>query len=534
MADGFPTFGGAPSAAELAKFPRNDLGNALRLVRLVGGTINETGDVDHTNAVLLYLRKRGWIAFNGRFWDLEAGEEEARRWTHRVAAGLLAQAPKADGGAFCSDKEWAAFMDRTGSSGASAGMLQAAIPYLSVDLSAFDRDPLSINVRNGTLKFRRESGAWGVRLQTPHDPADRITRFADVAYDPAAARPNFDALVRFCQPRDDMSAFLKALFGYAATGSTKEQLFVILQGKGGDGKSTLVNAVREALGTYSAGAAVETFLDTGLRRSSEASPDLARLSGDTRLICTAEPPRGSKLASSAIKSFTGGGTVQARELRQGIFEFQPIGKVVLECNGRPQINDTDDGIWRRVRIVLFENQLRREDMDLDLPDKLKAEKAGILNWLVEGIIHWLCHGLKNPEPVEAALEDYRRGANPFAEWLADRVILDKGARVTASELYADYKRWMEDQGHDRPMSQTTFGRALGDLQIILDGKNGDGKKMRRGARLRTFDDPAPSSQVSPSGSSPAEPVAPEPGVDADALADWEAFANAERDEGDGQ
>lgn len=481
-------FASTPSPGELARFPRNDLGNARRLLRMVGGEIGEDGRVDASGAVLLYLRKRGWIAYQNGRWDLEAGEEEARRWTHRVAEGLFGQAAEAQAATGCSAKDWYSFVEKSGSSGSSAAMLAQAVSYLSVDLNAFDKDPLALNTRGGTLKFRRDGdGRWGVKLH-PHDASDRITRMCGAAWDPDASAARFEDLVAFCQPRPDMRAYLQALLGYVATGSTKEQLFVILQGKGGDGKSTLVNAVREALGDYSVGAMVETFLDTGIRRSSEASPDLARLAGDTRMICTAEPPRGSKLASSAIKSFTGGGTVQARELRQGIFEFQPIGKVVLECNGRPQINDADDGIWRRVRILMFENQVAREDMDKDLPETLKGESAGILRWLVQGVLMWLETGLKTPEPVEAALEDYRRGSNPFAQWLADKVIIDKDAKARSSDLYQSYKDYCEAEGHERPMTQTTFGRALGDMQIILAGKDGQGKKQRRGARLRDVRD----------------------------------------------
>jgi putative DNA primase/helicase len=487
-ADGSFAFSGAPSPEELAGFPLNDLGNAMRLIRLVGGMFDDEGMVNHQSAQLLYLRNRGWIAFNGRFWDLEAGEDLARRWAHKVARGLIGQTTEAIK-AGNSSKAWWDFVQRSGSSGSSAAMLAQAASYLTVALDAFDQQPLTLNVANGTLKFRRDAkGQVTVKFAKAHDPADRLTRMCAAPYDAAAKAPQFDGLISFCQPREEMRAYLRGLFGYAATGSVKEQLFVILQGKGGDGKSTFVNAIRAVLGSYACSSAVETFLDTGLKKSGEASPDIARLAGDTRMVCTAEPPGGAKLASAAIKSFTGGGNVAARELRQGIFEFQPICKVVLECNRRPVINDTDDGIWRRIRIVLFEHQLAPENMDLDLPEKLRGEASGILNWIVAGVLDWMRDGLTTPALVTQAIEDYRRGANPFAEWQAERLIIDPTARTPAGELYDDYKTWCENNGHERPMTQTTFGRALGDLQILRDGKNSHGKLMRKGGRLRASGD----------------------------------------------
>jgi putative DNA primase/helicase len=485
---GVLTFPSAASAEELAGYPMNDLGNGMRLMRLVGcrPSLDGDGDWDHSASTLLYLRNRGWIAFNGRYWDLAGGEEAARRFAHRVAAGLMGQGAAA-GAKGVPIAAWMKFATSSGSSGSSAAMLAQAASYLAVDLTDFDRDPLALNVANGTLKFAREAGAAFVRFEPTHNPADRITRICEARWEPGAKAPLFEGHVAWCQTAPEMQRYLQKLLGYGMTGVTKEQLFVIFQGKGGDGKSTLINAVRAVAGSYSVGAAIETFLDAGMRRGAEASPDLARLAGDSRFICTAEPPRGSKLAAATIKAFTGGGTIQARELRQGIFEFTPLGKVFLECNSRPVINDTDDGIWRRIRILLFENQLSKDQIDQDLPDKLRAERDGILSWLVEGVIAWMDEGLATPEAVTAALDDYRRGSNPFAEWVADRTIREASAWTSASALYADYKSWCDDNGVDRPMTQTTFGRALGDMQFIAK-KDSAGKKVRRGIRLRTAAD----------------------------------------------
>ncbi len=178
--------------------------------------------------------------------------------------------------------------------------------------------------------------------------------------------------------------------------------------------------------------------------------------------------------------------------------------------------------------------------DKELPDKLKAEKSGILNWLVEGVLAWLAGGLVAPAAVRQAIEDYRLGGNPFGEWFADRLDRsDPSCRTRAGELYADYKAFCDENGHDRPMSTTAFGRALGDMQIILAGKDSSGKKLRRGAKLKPkyapeeLEDPfAPprgdglGSRSSPGGvqadDRPAEP-APSPRnpfLDADLAADF--------------
>jgi len=259
---------------------------------------------------------------------------------------------------------------------------------------------------------------------------------------------------------------------------------MVLQGKGRDGKSTYVGALREALGDYADVAGVQTFLDAGPRSGADASPDLARLAGDCRMISVAEPPRGAKLNEAMIKSFTGGAPITARRLRQDIFTFSPRPKVIMECNSRPVIRGDDEGIWRRIRLIMWEHQVAKEAADPTLPAKLRAEYPGILNWIIQGIGDWLSGGLQDPPRVLEAMEDYRKGSSPFGEWFLDCVELVDGVKTPAAYFYTSYKDWCEAQGIERPMSQTAFGNALADRQIIRAGKDASGRVMRMGARIR--------------------------------------------------
>ncbi|MCA6349421.1 hypothetical protein, partial [Phenylobacterium sp.] len=121
----------------------------------------------------------------------------------------------------------------------------------------------------------------------------------------------------------------------------------------------------------------------------------------------------------------------------------------------------------------------------ELGRKLRAEYPGILNWIVEGVAEWLDRGLDPPERVKAALEDYRKGSSPFGEWFAERLVLEPGVKTLASDFYADFKGWCEEQGIERVMTLTAFGNALADRQVIRAGRDGTGKVYRGGARLKT-------------------------------------------------
>ena len=479
------SFGSAPSPEELAQFELNDFGNAMRLARMVGAEINPDGTVDTAGATLLYVRELGsWIGWNDKHWDLKLGGRLAQRMAHRVAQTLIAQQPFLAARIPKADKEIWSFIRASGNAGKASSMLEIAESYLQVDLDEFDKDPLALTVQNGTLKFRRAPGDGCIVSFGPHDPIDRITRMARVVYDPDAAAPVWEASLRQWQPLPEMQGYLQRLSGYVATGHIHEQVFVILQGKGRDGKSTFVGALRELLGDYAGVSDVKTFLDIGQRGGNDASPDLARLAGDCRLVSVAEPPRGAKLAEAMIKSFTGGAPILARFLRRDPFDFLPKPKVIMECNSRPVIRGDDEGIWRRVRLIMFEHQVGPDKVDKSLAAKIRLEYSGVLNWIIGGIGDWMSEGLREPDRVAATMDDYRKGASPFGEWFLERLELVEDAKTPAKHLYSDYKEWCEAAGIERPISQTAFGNALADRQVIRCGKDRQGNVLRMGARLR--------------------------------------------------
>jgi putative DNA primase/helicase len=493
-ADGSFSFAAAPSPEELARFDLNDLGSAMRLIRVAGGVIEDDGQVDISRATLLYQLGQGWVGYNGRFWDRRFGEQLAKRLAHRVAT--LMRAPEVRElieGRGLTARDVAKWVDGCGSRGGTSAMLAQAESYLSVEIDAFDAHPMTLNVRNGTLWLEAD-GAGGCSAQLrPHAPDDRLTRFIDVAYAPAATCPLFEKVVADAQPGLDRRAFLQRSLGYASTGHVHEQVFFMSQGKGRDGKSTLFGAVRETLGTYGAVGSVSTFLDLGARAGGDAAPDIVRLAGDVRFVILSEPPQGAKLAEGLLKEWTGGEPITARELREKPFEFLPVGKLFWQVNALPVARGADDGLWRRIVPIPFERQVPPEMIDRQLPAKLRLERAGILNWLIKGVGMWLADGLKPPESVTRALDDYRKISSPFGDWLSERCVTGDAARIEGNpsgrtlvkELYADFKIWAEDQGHDKPMSARSFGDALHQRQVYLAGKNAAGLKYRGPIRLKT-------------------------------------------------
>lgn len=501
------SFAPAADPETLAKFPRNDLGNARRLMLLAGCTVEDDGRVDAADSVLLYVLGLGWMGFNGVHWDRDRGEDLARNLAHQVAgvSRSLASIWASEG---VPAKELWRFVDDCGSAGKTSAMLRQAQSYLTVKIDVFDRDPLALNCLNGTLKMSGGRGSAFKAVLTPHRARDRITRCTAVAFDPEATAPEFVASVQRALPDPEEYGAFHRMMGYASTGHVYEQAFFFLQGPGRDGKSTALDACREAMGSYAATAKVETFLDGAMQGGSGPQPDLIKLAGDTRLAVLSEPKRGAKLNEGLLKLWTSGSPISARDLNAKPIEFRPIGKLVWEMNAFPTAKGDDEGIWRRINPFLFRKQLKKPrdpnnpqegEADNRLPQRIREnELPGVLNWLVAGVGDWLTRGLSPPDSLRQVLEEYRRSSSPFGDWLNECCFFGEEARVddgrggwrdhteSSKALHASFKAWWEDQGHDadKVMSARAFGDALRDRQIMAR-KDGRGNKIRGPIRLKT-------------------------------------------------
>ena len=229
-------------------------------------------------------------------------------------------------------------------------------------------------------------------------------------------------------------------------------------GLGANGKSVFAELIRYVVGDYGRIIASDTLAESK-RQAGGASPDLATLIG-CRMALSNETEDGASLAESLVKSWTGGDTVTARKLYCEPFEFTPNFKLLMLGNHRPVVRGTDHGIWRRVRLIPFMKTFAEGEKDLHLLEKLKAETAHILAWMVQGCLEWQHKGLSDvPEIVKAQTADYRAEQDVIGQWLGECTRSDRNAETDSGELYNCYRNWAIDSGL-KPASKVSIGRRL--------------------------------------------------------------------------
>jgi putative DNA primase/helicase len=146
-------------------------------------------------------------------------------------------------------------------------------------------------------------------------------------------------------------------------------------------------------------------------------------------------------------------------------------------NHRPVIGGTDDGIWRRVRLVPWPVRIPAEEQDGELGDRLQLEADAVLRFLVDGYARWRGAGLADPEQVVKATDDWRGESDALGRFIDQRCLTGPHYHARSAELFAAWCGWCKAEGEDHG-TQTAFSAALTKLgygkRVTRVGKVWDG------------------------------------------------------------
>ncbi len=413
----------------------------LRINELKKGNIQFT---DSTNAARL-IKEHGrdirfnkawkkWLVWNGVFWETDDSGALIHEKGLEMVRNIYDEILKTD------DHRERIEIEKYGMLSESVrrrkSFVEAAqwVKSLNIISDDLDPDPWLLNVKNGTVNVI--TGEF-----TEHRQENMITKTANVEYNPKADCPLWKQFIReIMDYKTDLINFVQTAAGWSLTGDISEQTMFILFGSGANGKSTFLNTVMYLLGDYATAAPTESFMK---KNSDQNTNDIARLRG-TRFVSTTEAEQGRRLSEPLIKKITGNDQMTARFLYGEFFNFTPTFKIFMATNHKPVIKGTDHGIWRRIKLIPFTTRIEESRQDKNLEMKLRNEASGILNWLLEGTDRWKREGLKPPDVVLNATDEYRGEMDVIGNFLKERCVTDFNVTIRIRELYKAYSDWCDD------------------------------------------------------------------------------------------
>jgi putative DNA primase/helicase len=422
------------------KFNLTEMGNAERLV--------------HRNGLNLKycIEFEEWLLWNGKTW-IEDRKKQIERIAIKTFREMFGEATKEEDMTKRNELvKWAQSSEKSSIFLNSISRAEAMLPISQEELNT---DRYKLNCSNGVVDLRT-----GKLL--PHERNYFMTKNTHIEYDPNASCSTWLAFLESILKdeqgtvKQELIDFLQKAIGYTLTGDTSEQVAFFLWGTGRNGKSTFINIVKEILGDYGKQTNSDTF--TSKQNDNGINNDVARLHS-ARFVSAVESEDGQKLSEALIKQLTGGEPITARFLRKEFFEFIPEFKIFFTTNHKPIVKGDDEGIWRRIRLIPFTYTVPKEEVDKQLPEKLRNELPGILRWAVDGCIKWQQEGLGEPEEVKAATDEYKEEMDLLSNFLDEHCVIMPAAKVSVNEIHKVYMKWADENG-EYPMKLRAFSSRL--------------------------------------------------------------------------
>lgn len=423
---------------------------------------------------MCYVPAWGWMVWDGKLWNrgaLEMARRACIRYLDEVIGEAFAGAIERQGDPNVTEAlKWAR---RCRTARMVRSILELAQAHLYTENRIFDTDPWTLNTQGGLVDLRTGQ-------MRPHDPLAYCSMIC--ATDPAPLAPHTpqsdrwgDFLRAVTCDDPELQHYLQLLFGMAAVGKVYQEGIAIFYGGGSNGKSTLCNPIRDALGSYAATLAPEVLM---VQRGRDEVRGLAPLRG-RRLVLASETEEGQRLSASVVKRLASTDHINARELYREPFDFVPSHTLVMFTNFLPKISGTDNGIWRRIHAVPF-NARFGQGGSRAVPNfgevLFREEGAAILRWVIDGACMYHKSGCRLPDPpacVREATAAYRSAENWVENFISERCEVGMNYSAQGGQLYAAYRAWAQANGE--------YARRSRDFAAALELHGFDHARTKTGA-----------------------------------------------------
>jgi len=353
-----------------------------------------------------------------------------------------------------------------------------------------DTNPDLLAVGNGVVDLKKgtlERGMSFYKLATGIS-----TKFQD------SQTPLIDAFFSDIFNGDqDVIRYMQRLLGYGITGHTSAQVWAIWTGSGSNGKSLLMDILRQLMGPFAVMMPAELLFETGKTTAGASTPHLqALIKKRLGFKDEGKAEKANVLNEELIKTVTGSSAIATKPLYKEYIEFSPTHLPILLCNQKPRVNVNDSAMMRRIVVIPFSNVYTSPDSkaipydpsnpnhrlrDDELRGRLmsKAGQEQLLRWLVAGAAEWYKLGLgAMPDVVSKAYDCYREESDVLGTFITECCNVGQGLTVNASAFLQALnthtssnvkQKTLKDLMAKRGFTYSTHGgRNFRGLDLLLD------------------------------------------------------------------
>jgi len=271
-------------------------------------------------------------------------------------------------------------------------------------------------------------------------------------YDPAATCPMWRKFLTEVIDDGDSIRVLQEFMGcvFIDRDNISIEAFLMLYGKGGNGKSVIERTLKYVLGQNNCSSSDLSLICTHPRAEYYAAEI------DGKLLNFAEDMGDADLAGDKFKPIVSHQPIKVRQIYGKPYEARNMPLFAACVNKIPVTTDSSDGYWRRLLIISLDRQFSEAEQDQTLGMKLRAEASGILNWIMEGRERVLAREGKftYSAKMEQVKSEARVGGSSVLGFMEDRryygykkrPVNTHSYRKFAKEIIAEYQAYCLENG----------------------------------------------------------------------------------------
>lgn len=321
-----------------------------------------------------------------------------------------------------------------------------------------DKNPRIIRCPNGVL----EAISDRIIFRTGK-PEDYLTMCTGVSYPEEMTIDSqevvaFKYWMRQMFVTDDLMRYMMNLFSSVLVAGQNDKILPVWYGNvGNNGKSTLMDCCKKALGNYHA--EISTSVATkGRTNAGNATPEYGPLI-TTRMACMKEPEPNETFHIGTIKELTGNDTIYIRKLFEEGSEAPVMAKIFLHCNDIPNPSKVNDPAFKnRITIIPFETQWshnapqtpeeqrkeRHYKIDPRFGEKMYSYARAWLWLAVQNYPEYVRWGVMHkPDEIVRATHAYWDRADYYKNFRNEKLEVDAQGKVSITEMYGAFLEFLE-------------------------------------------------------------------------------------------
>ena len=272
-----------------------------------------------------------------------------------------------------------------------------------------------------------------------------------------------DSVIRMFGGKDaegclERARAFQAFFGLCVSGDTRHQVMMWLVGATGSGKTTVMEALTEAMGSYGDTAPVNLIVGNAKEHETTVM--------DTKgmRFMYNDELEDNRIRSGRSKALTGSGKTKARGLFLGHETFVKTCLLAIVHNDFPN-TELEPAMRRRIVLLVTPTEYPESKFDESYAERLAGEKcrAGIVAWLMEGyrIVNAEKKAALKPKAVRDDIANHFGLIDPVAGWILENMKFGEGLEVTKREAYDSFWNWAKRRKDGcQEVGKIKFGKRL--------------------------------------------------------------------------